>query len=178
MIPNLISINDFQTIQIELDFKGIIFNDLERIKFNYNSQEFGIITLNRELKSLGEYHLRTANGNILRLVATNKSGIEFDIWDNNEKYEYIRSNRIINIKQIYTFKSDTHEIKYQYNGYGIMIYKDDIFIGRIKIDDKLLSAHLNYSIHLIDFNSVNFLMSLCAIEILQRYIYRLHETGE
>jgi len=178
MTPNTISINDFQTIQIELDFKGIILKHLEGIKFNYNSQEFGIITINRDLKSLGEYHLRTADSNILRLVARNKSGIEFDIWDNNEKYEYISSNRLINIKQINTFKSDAHEIKYQYNGYGIMIYKDDIFIGRIKIDDKLFSAHLNYSIHLIDFNSVNILMSLCAIEILQRYIYRLHEIGE
>ena len=178
MTPNTICINEFKTIQIELDFKGIIFKYLEGIKFNYNSQEFGIISINRELQGLGEYHLRIAESNIFRLVARNESGIEFDIWDNNEKYEYIRSNRLINIKQIHTFKSDAHEIKYQYNGYGIMIYKDNIFVGRIKIDEKLLSANLNYSIHLVDFNSANFLMSLCAIEILQRYIYRLHEPGE
>jgi hypothetical protein len=178
MIPHLISINDFQTIQIELVFKGRIFKALEGIKFNFDTKEIGIITINRDDKRFGEYHLRTADSSTLRIVAKYKSGIEFDIWDNNEKYEYIRSNRIINIKQIYTFKSNAHEIKYQYNGYGIMIYKDDIFVGRIKIDNKLLSAHLNYSIQIIEFNSVNFLMSLCSIEILQRYIYRLHETGE
>lgn len=173
-----ISINDFQTIQIELVLRGRIFKDLAGIKFNYNAEEFGMATISRGQKSFGEYHLRTAGNDILRLVARTELGIEFDIWDNNEKYEYINSNSFLTFNRTHSFRSVTLEMKYQYNGYGVMIYKDNIFVGRIKKDNKFFSNQLDYSIHFIDFDSVNFLMSLCTIEILQRYIYRLHETGE
>jgi len=171
------SINDFKEIKVNLNFEGLIFKSLNEVKYSYDGNEIGRLTIEKQHKKSGEFSLIVGT-DIIRLIAKSKFGYEFDFWYKNEKFEYLNSKSIFTTHKRQTYKSDIHKIQYQYNGYGIMIYKDGAFIGRIKDNIMFFTNKLDYSIHFLDYHSVDILMTLCSIEILQERIYKIHETSE
>jgi hypothetical protein len=158
-------------------FNRKIFSRLCGINYHFNDKEYATINIAKNQKNSGIYFIEITEEKAIKLNARNKTGFEFDIWINDEKYEYIKPKRLISVNPAKLYKSDKNEIKYQYNGYGIMVYKNEDFVGRINPNYNFFTGRAKYAIDFIDFNSVDFLVSLCTIEILQNYIYKVHETG-
>ncbi|TAD86692.1 MAG: hypothetical protein EAY75_07510 [Bacteroidetes bacterium] len=136
----------------------------------------GAAVFSKHQKCSGEFYLNSSDG-VMKLVARDRSGFVFDMWYKDEKYAYVDSRSIISFNRTNTFLGETHSIQYQHNGYGIMVYSDGDFVGRIKKHAKWLFTRVQYSIHFIDYSAVSFLMALCTIELMQYHVYKTHESG-
>ncbi len=174
-----ININDFETLSAKLAFKGAAFRNLKSISFLLKDSEYAVIIIDEsENKQTGEFELTIVKGESVKLVKKDKLGLEFDIWENDKKWEYVTNKAFLNYSPFKSYKSEHSEIKYRETGYGYMFYKDDNFIGRIRSESKLFSLHPNYFVDVIDIASLNFLVAICTVEILQKHFFKLSSLGE
>jgi hypothetical protein len=91
----LININDLQILRVKLTFGGRIFKRLYAINYQFNDKECGNITIVKNRKTSGSYFIATTGEKAIKLTAQNITGIEFEIWINDENYEYKRFKRLI-----------------------------------------------------------------------------------
>lgn len=174
----LFNINNFQTIHTKIIFGGGFFRKFAGIEYFHEGQLYATLKCITKEKNSTLYESIISNGQILRIIPTSKSGDEFEIWDDTINWQQVKKSKLLSFSDYQSYKFDKDEIKYLHNGYGIMLYKNEDFIGRIKDKSNPLSANVNYIIDFADFGSIGLLMAICAIEIIKREVYRLHETGE
>lgn len=174
----MINKKDLQTIKTELIFNGLLFKQLIGIKFLFNNEEIAKLEVVKNSKSTRLFNITTIKNELIKLEGTDKYGITFNIHDVNKEWTYHNPTKILSFTQNNSYKSDNQEITFKYNGFGLMFRDQNKFIGRIQTTQTNIFSKPSYDIDFIDFKVINFLMANCGIEIIQRYIYRLYETGD
>lgn len=174
-----VNVNDFETLSVKLSFKGGVFKNLISISFLFKDVEYARLKIDEsDKKQSEEFELNIIKGGTVKLIKKDKLGLEFDIWCNNKKWEYMTNKAFLNYSPFKSYKSEYSEIKYIENGYGYMFYKDNNFIGRIRSESKLFSLRPNYFVDVIDIDSLSFLLAICTVEILQKHIFKPSSLGE
>jgi len=167
-MSKFIELKNLSHFKGKLIYDNFIFRNLKRIEFeNKISKDLMFLEISKQNIENKEFIIKRTN---CEIILKGNKAYDFEIIDlkKNEIWKFNNPINYVGFSNESFYKSKDSDVKLVSNGFGLMVYSDDNFIGRIR----------RKQIDIKENTYINLLFGICCIEIICNDIYKLNETND
>jgi len=167
-MSKLIELKDLYHLKGRIIYDNFILRNIRRIEFSTDlSNEVTYLDISKQNIKDKKFIINKTD---CEIILKGDKSYEFEIIDsgNNENWRFYNHIKYIGLSNKSFYKNENSEVELISNGFGIMVYSNNDFVGRIRKEQ----------IDIKNKHYINIVIGICCVEIICDGIYRLNEPND